>query len=198
MLNPQQYAANFNAGLWGESMKAYAWAFALGCSLAMASGVQAQGMDLSLTAATSNSSSVRKAGVIAGWMPPRPLWQGQRWRLNLRHELELAMWRVPRARNIVEFGYSPVFRLERPGSGKHSVFFVEGAIGARLLSHTRLAPDKTMSTAFQFSDMLGLGYQWGTRGQSTVGLRINHISNAGIKRPNPGVNFAQVYYRYRF
>ena len=67
--------------------------------------------DLSLTAA-SGQSSVRKAGVILGLTRPNALWQGERWRLMLRHEFELAAWRVRHARNLVEAGYSPVLRLE--------------------------------------------------------------------------------------
>lgn len=160
----------------------------LPCTFALA-----QGMDLSLTAATSNSKSVKKYGVVAGWVHPRPLWEGQQWRLDLRHELELTGWDVPQAKNIIELGYSPVLRLNR--QLQKGVFFVEGSIGARLLSHTRIAPDKTLSTAFQFSDMLGAGWQWD---RSTVGMRFQHISNAGIKKPNPGINFLQFYYRYRF
>lgn len=140
-----------------------------------------------------------KLGVVLGWTRPEPLRQGGNWRLMLRHEIELAGWHVPHARNLVEFGYSPVLRLERPMAGG-PVFFLEGSIGARLLSRTQISPTVNLSTAFQFSDQLGLGVQWGDAGGSSqaVGVRLQHISNGSIKRPNPGVNFGQVYYRYRF
>lgn len=140
---------------------------------------------------------IRKAGVVLGANRPEPLWQGERWRLMLRHEVELSAWRVPQARHLAEFGYSPVLRFERPLSGR-TAFFVEASIGARLLSHTRLAPARTMSTAFQFSDQLGLGFQWGEGGGQAAGIRLQHISNGGIKKPNPGVNFGEIYYRFRF
>ena len=55
-----------------------------------------------------------------------------------------------------------------------------------------------MSTAFQFSDTLGAGVQFGNRARSTVGVRFQHLSNASIKRPNPGINFTQVYYQQSF
>lgn len=166
-----------------------------GATLAAGAGAWAAGPDLALTAAIGQDEHVRKAGVVLGFTRPEPLWQGTRWRLGLRHELELAAWRVPHARNIVELGYSPVLRLERPNPTGDGLFFVEGSIGVRLLSHTRLSPTRSLSTAFQFADMLGLGWQWG---RSTLGLRLQHISNADIKKPNPGINFAHVYYRYRF
>ena len=179
-----------------------AWAVAacLGaaCGLAQAQAQPAGGLDWTLSAAGAAEANVSKLGVIAGWTQPAPLWQGAQWRLRLRHELELAAWRVPKARDLLELGYSPVLRLERPLEGGHALLFVEGSIGARLLSHTRVAPERSLSTAFQFSDMLGVGVQWGAQGRSTLGLRYQHVSNLGIKRPNPGLDFGQLYYTHRF
>ena len=179
-----------------------AWAVAacLGaaCGLAQAQAQPAGGLDWTLSAAGAAEANVSKLGVIAGWTQPAPLWQGAQWRLRLRHELELAAWRVPKARDLLELGYSPVLRLERPLRGGQALLFVEGSIGARLLSHTRVAPERSLSTAFQFSDMLGVGVQWGAQGRSTLGLRYQHVSNLGIKRPNPGLDFGQLYYTHRF
>lgn len=179
-----------------------AWAVAacLGaaCGLAQAQAQPAGGLDWTLSAAGAAEANVSKLGVIAGWTQAAPLWQGAQWRLRLRHELELAAWRVPKARDLLELGYSPVLRLERPLRGGQALLFVEGSIGARLLSHTRVAPERSLSTAFQFSDMLGVGVQWGAQGRSTLGLRYQHVSNLGIKRPNPGLDFGQLYYTHRF
>lgn len=179
-----------------------AWAVAacLGaaCGLAQAQAQPAGGLDWTLSAAGAAEANVSKLGVIAGWTQPAPLWQGAQWRLRLRHELELAAWRVPKARDLLELGYSPVLRLERPLRGGQALLFVEGSIGARLLSHTRVAPERSLSTAFQFSDMLGVGVQWGAQARSTLGLRYQHVSNLGIKRPNPGLDFGQLYYTHRF
>lgn len=179
-----------------------AWAVAacLGaaCGLAQAQAQPAGGLDWTLSAAGAAEANVSKLGVIAGWTQPAPLWQGAQWRLRLRHEVELAAWRVPKARDLLELGYSPVLRLERPLRGGQALLFVEGSIGARLLSHTRVAPERSLSTAFQFSDMLGVGVQWGAQGRSTLGLRYQHVSNLGIKRPNPGLDFGQLYYTHRF
>ena len=168
------------------------------CGLAQAQAQPAGGLDWTLSAAGAAEANVSKLGVIAGWTQPAPLWQGAQWRLRLRHELELAAWRGPKARDLLELGYSPVLRLERPLRGGQALLFVEGSIGARLLSHTRVAPERSLSTAFQFSDMLGVGVQWGAQGRSTLGLRYQHVSNLGIKRPNPGLDFGQLYYTHRF
>ena len=173
--------------------------WAAGATLVLAgAAAQAQGVDWTLIGGASDTARVRQVGVVAGWTRPAPLWQGDAWRLRLRHEGVLAAWHVPQARDVVEVGYSPVLRLERPLQGSANVFFVEGSIGVRLLSHTRVAPDRSLSTAFQFSDMIGMGLQWGREGRSTLGLRYQHISNLGIKRPNPGMDFALLYYTLRF
>lgn len=179
------------------------WAVGAALALAAALGLTApaaqaaQGLDLALTAG-SGKYHVHKYGLVLGWTRPDPLWQGTQWRLMLRHEGELAQWRVPDAPNVLELGYSPVLRLERPLADSRATFFVEGSIGARLLSHTRVGPDHDMSTAFQFSDELRAGWTWGDQGRHTAGLRLQHLSNLGIKEPNPGINFWQLYYRYRF
>ena len=167
----------------------------LGC--AGTSATAAPALDLTVSAGA-GTQHVDKLGLVLGWTRPEPLWQGRRWRLMLRHELELANWRVANARDLLELGYSPVLRLERPLADSRATFFVEGSIGARLLSHTRVGPDHDMSTAFQFSDELRAGWTWGDQGRHTAGLRLQHLSNLGIKEPNPGINFWQLYYRYRF
>ncbi|KAF1021645.1 MAG: Lipid A deacylase PagL [Paracidovorax wautersii] len=68
----------------------------------------------------------------------------------------------------------------------------------RGISHTRLDSDTTMSTGFQFSDTIGAGIQFGNQLRSTVGIRFQHLSNASIKSPNPGINFTQLYYQQSF
>ena len=184
-----------------QGRRALAGAAAAVAGLAFAAGAQAQSsspIDWTLTGGVAGKADVKKLGIIAGWTRPEPLWQGERWRLRLRHEAVVAAWDVPKARDLVEVGYSPVFRLERPLADGARSFFVEASIGVRLLSHTRVAPDHALSTAFQFSDVLGVGLQWGRDGRSTLGLRYQHLSNLGIKRPNPGMDFALLYYTHRF
>ena len=155
----------------------------LALTLAVAPPAAAQAyqpVDWSLSGGVAAKADVKKLGVIAGFTRAAPLWQGDAWRLRLRHEIELAGWHVPKARDLIEFGYSPVLRLERPlAGGGGRVFFVEGSIGARLLSHTRVSPERSLSTAFQFSDVLGVGLQWGREARSTLGLRYQHLAKPG-------------------
>lgn len=188
---------------WPAGLLALAWLAAAGAAHGAhgAHGAHAAppAPEWALTAAVSDRNGVRKLGLLVRWprpAPGKPLWQGRRWQLTLRHELELAAWHVPQARRITELGYAPVFVLAAPDERG---VFLEGAIGVRLLSHTRLSPDRSMRTAFQFSDMLGLGLRWGKKERgASLGLRLQHLSNLGIRRPNPGINFLQLYYRQRF
>lgn len=166
-------------------------------SCAWASNVQA--VDWQVFAGNGDRAGVKKAGLGLVWDMHEPLLQGQSWQLRLLHEAQLAYWDVPHASDIFEFGYTPMFRLQwgTPGSDSWSPF-MEAGVGVRLLSHTRLSPDTSMSSAFQFSDTIGAGVQFGNQGRFTLGVRYQHLSNAGIKRPNPGVNFTQLYFQQRF
>ena len=73
---------------------------------------------------------------------------------------------------------------------------LEAGIGANVFSGTYIG-SKTIATAYQFGDSLGLfhrlqGTPWG------LGLRFTHYSNADIKRPNPGQNYLQLRLSYEF
>jgi hypothetical protein len=187
------YPTRFNHAL---SAAALTIGGVLGALVAPAARAEGLGLDATLAATPAATRGVKKVSLTLGATRDDPLWQGDIWRLKLRHEVEVGFWHVPRARDIVEAGYSPVLRLERSLSGGQSPsLYFEASIGPRLLSHTRIAPDYRISTAFQFSDMVGLGVQWG---RSTLGLRFQHLSNADIKRPNPGINFLQARYTYLF
>ena len=110
--------------------------------------------------------------------------QTARWlprNLHLYWELSLGRWDAePDA--IYDFGLTPVFRYARAERG----FYGEAAIGLHWLSGTSVHPEAHFSSRFQFGDHIGVGYR-GTR--YDVGVRLQHLSNAGLRNPNPGINF---------
>ncbi len=168
----------------------------LGCS---ASAMAQSAFDIGINAGSQDKGDVHKAGVILGLENDNSsLWQGENWRLALRHEVEAAYWDTKGRGGMYEVGYSPVFRLYRNTPLESGQFFGEASIGVRAISRVQIHDDLRFSTAFQFSDVLGVGYRWGKTNTQTVGLRVQHLSNASIKDPNPGINFATVYYQYRF
>lgn len=125
------------------------------------------------------------------------LWQhefGGNWgRLELTGEAGASYWWAKGSRSpstAVQLHATPFLRwwmTER--------FYLEGGIGVTVFNKTRFA-DKTISTAFQFGDQIGLGYA--INRNSRVSVRYAHFSNASIKRPNPGLNVVEVGYSYRF
>lgn len=75
-----------------------------------------------------------------------------------------------------------------------SRFSVIGGIGVSLIDRTKYR-GKDISTTFQFSDHIGLTYDVGN---TTVGVRYVHVSNAGIKKPNPGLDAIQLSVSFQF
>lgn len=51
---------------------------------------------------------------------------------------------------------------------------------------------------FQFGDHLGLAYRFGEKGALDASYRFQHLSNAGIKEPNNGIDFHQIRLQYHF
>jgi lipid A 3-O-deacylase len=97
---------------------------------------------------------------------------------------------------ITQLGVTPVLRW-CPGLASEG-WFVEAGIGANLLAPIYRSRNKRFSTAFNFGDHLGLGWRSAGPQQQEFVLRVQHFSNAGIKRPNPGENFIQLRYLVRF
>jgi lipid A 3-O-deacylase len=55
--------------------------------------------------------------------------------------------------------------------------------------------NRVKSTYFQFSDNIEFGLE---NKKYSVGIRFTHLSNLGIKKPNPSVDFYQLSLGYRF
>ena len=116
---------------------------------------------------------------------------GGYWDLSLGHWRRDEVW-AGQNDNITELGLTPTLRLQQnDGHG----MYVEAGVGAHLLSRTSLGP-KRFSTAFQFGEHVGIGYRFGDKGAIDLSLRYQHLSNAGIKHPNSGINFGQVRLQY--
>ncbi len=79
-----------------------------------------------------------------------------------------------------------------------SPWFVEAGLGATLMDRLYLRDDKRFSTTFNFVSQVGAGRSFGGDGRHEVALRVQHYSNASVKKPNPGENIVQLRYAYRF
>ncbi len=144
-----------------------------------------------------NAVDMARVGVQWGWK--KRWFQGANWHLGGYWDVAVGYWHRGNVRagehdEIVDFGITPVFRIQRNALVGP---YLEAAIGFHLLSHSSIG-DRRMSTAFQFGDHIGAGYRFGARGSYDLGYRYQHLSNASIKRPNPGINFHQIRLQYNF
>ncbi len=99
--------------------------------------------------------------------------------------------------DVVDFGITPVWRVtERERSPIAP--YAELAVGAHYISEHAIYTGRNMSTHFQFGDHVGLGVSLGEQHAWDLGVRLQHLSNAGLKNPNPGINFYQVRAGYHF
>jgi hypothetical protein len=87
---------------------------------------------------------------------------------------------------VIDVGLTPIFRFENDNK---QGLYSELGIGANIMTPVYDNNRRQFSTAFQFGDHLGFGYQ---TSKWSIGLKLQHFSNCGIKHPNPGVNFVVV------
>lgn len=102
------------------------------------------------------------------------------WRFGPKNETD---------QNVV-LAFSPVFTFS-VGRFFDKEVLAEFGIGFSLLDDTTFA-GKNVSTHYQFEDRLGLIYR--VSNKDSVTLRYLHYSNAGFKKPNPGLDFISLGY----
>lgn len=114
-------------------------------------------------------------------------------RLDLAGEFGVAYWKADGSRSpsdVWQFNAIPMFRW---WAGER--FYIEAGIGATAFTSTRFA-NKSISTAFQFGNHVGLGFL--VAPNQRLGIRYSHFSNANMKKPNPGLDVVQMTYSYQF
>jgi len=138
------------------------------------------------------------AGATLPWQPwPTLIFPRQ---LNLYWDIGVSRWTAPVGgyrKGTQVLTLKPVARW-RPDAGRSRWFF-EAGVGVSYALHKRYAvEDHPFSTRFNFASHAGLGYLFGSHYDHEVLLRLEHHSNAHIKRPNPGENFLQMRYALHF
>jgi lipid A 3-O-deacylase len=152
----------------------------------------------SLEFGTGNKTRMARVGVQWDW-------ERQWWRSNGTHlggywDLTLAHWQSNRYRNqpgnthtLAAIGITPVFRFQ---NDSRAGLYWEGGVGLYYLSDLYDNNGRQLSTNVEFGSHLGVGYVF--RNNLDLGLKIQHFSNGGIKKPNGGVNFLIARASYRF
>jgi len=139
---------------------------------------------------SSNDTDIYRLGLQNRW--ERTWFKGGAWYLGGYWDAELAYMDsgLTNSKNneLMDLSLTPVLRYQRDANLSRGVTpYAEAGVGPHLLSRTQLGYQE-YSTAFQFGSLLGVGLGFGGNGQYEIAYRFQHISNAGIKRPNDGMN----------
>ena len=115
-------------------------------------------------------------------------------------DVSLAQWRGTRYenvpgqhQNITSIGLTPVLRWQQDNK---KGWYGEVGVGANLLSRLYNNNGNRLSTRFEFGDHVAVGYVFNNNWD--LALKIHHYSNADIKKPNDGVDFAGLRAKYKF
>jgi len=162
--------------------------------LLAAASLSARALDgVSLEAGTGNQG-VHMARLGLQWDWQRK-WLAERdWRLGGYWDASIGAWNGG-PDTVWDYGFTPTFRYERAAGGSP---YVEAGIGVHYLSTVHVASTRDFSTRFQFGDHVGVGLRFGPGGRYDLGLRLQHLSNGGIREPNPGINFLQLRFQLHF
>jgi hypothetical protein len=96
--------------------------------------------------------------------------------------------------SFVSFGPSYRFGLGKRKSGK---WFVDFGIHPTYLGKN-VYSGRPIGGNFHFTSYLGLGTFLGQQRKTSILLRYQHTSNAGIKNPNPGLDMVGLTFSYHF
>ncbi|WP_296500958.1 acyloxyacyl hydrolase [Rhodoferax sp.] len=143
---------------------------------------------------------VQMVRVGAQWDWERRWFQSNGTHLGGYWDLSLAQWRGTHYQNIegktqdiTSIGLTPVLRFQQDSK---KGFYAEARIGIHLLSELYDNDNNHLSTSFQFGDEVGVGYVFNNK--LDIGLKLQHFSNGGIKKPNDGIDFTSIRVRYIF
>ena len=111
------------------------------------------------------------------------------WWMPTHAQLGASLWRVPDIRGTTrrfDLNATAIWRAER-GWG-----YYEAGFGGYLLSKTINNDDTRVPSAFEFGSHIGIGFRLAKN--HTLGIGLQHLSNAGIKQPNGGIDLLLVQY----
>ena len=102
-----------------------------------------------------------------------------------------SVWQVPDIRGStrrLDLNATAIWCNERPWG------YLEAGFGGYLLSKTINNPDTRVPSAFEFGSHIGIGFA--VAKNHAVGVALQHLSNAGLKQPNGGIDLVLVQYTF--
>ena len=160
----------------------------------------AWGWDLALELGTGDDSTDR-IGFGIQWQWEKKWFAQGNWYLGGYWEASFSYWDGEKGwtgnASLFEGGITPVFRFQRHSPIYGVSPYLEAAIGVHGMSETTLG-DNDFSIPFAFGSHLGTGIRFGGQKQFELGYRFQHLSNAVLGDPNPGINFHLLRLSYHF
>jgi len=135
------------------------------------------------------------------WDWHRQWYLGETWHVRGRWQLEigrlhaLTRWDRDDYASYTKVGIIPTVRLT---NARRERWYVDAGVGPTLLLPMYVDRERTFSTVFNFDDYIAFGVMLGDHDQHDLSVGLNHISNAGLDQPNPGLNLYSVRYTHRF
>jgi hypothetical protein len=120
-----------------------------------------------------------------------PLPNSEAWWRPTHVQLGGSVWQVPDIRGStrrLDLNATAIWRNERPWG------YLEAGFGGYLLSKTINNPETRVPSAFEFGSHIGIGFA--VAKNHAVGVALQHLSNAGLKQPNGGIDLVLVQYTF--
>jgi len=148
-----------------------------------------QGDEVGVTAAA------LRTGALKTWAP------SGHWTRALAPEWQIGSWNAQRATanksQIIDSSVTAVLTM-RPRSSEISSYYLDIGLGVHMLSDQKISNERNLGSRFQFGEFLGLGADLGEHRRYSLAARVQHVSNGGMTKPNPGVTFIQLLVMYHF
>jgi lipid A 3-O-deacylase len=127
---------------------------------------------------------------------------GDQWHVAGYWEPALGFWTggpLPDGSNrmIYEFALTPNLRLEKKILTAWSAY-VEYGLGVHLITGHHVTDSRDLGSNYHFGNHAGLGLRFGAKNEFDVGYRVQHLSNAGLRQPNRGIDFHLLHLRYSY
>ena len=115
------------------------------------------------------------------------------WWMPSHLQLGTSVWRVPDIR-----GSTRRFDVNATPIWRHDIgrAYVEAGLGLYFLTKTINNSDTRVPSSLEFGSHIGTGVYLAK--DFSVGLAVQHLSNAGIKQPNGGINLWLISGSWRF
>ena len=118
-----------------------------------------------------------------------PLKDNGAWWMPSHAQFGASSWHVPDIRGTTrrfDLNVTAIWRQDKRW------WYWEAGFGGYLLSKTINNDENRVPSAFEFGSHIGAGLRFAEK--HSIGIAVQHLSNAGIKQPNGGIDLVLIQY----